>query len=54
MREGACIGDYDTGLDIEVDPQHCRFGSSKSDFALEAVVECRTPEPECFRVVGLR
>jgi len=26
---------YDaTALDIEVDPQHCRFGSLKSDFAL--------------------
>jgi hypothetical protein len=27
---------YDaTALDIEVDPQRCRFGSRKSDFALQ-------------------
>ena len=39
---------------IEVDPQRCRFVSRKSDFALQAVVECRALEPECFRVVGLR
>ena len=45
---------YATALDIEVDPQRCCFGSRKSDFALQAVVECRAREPECFRVVGLR
>jgi hypothetical protein len=29
---------YDTtALDIEVDPQRCRFGSRKSDFALQAL-----------------
>jgi hypothetical protein len=33
---------YDaTSLDIEV---HCRVGSRKSDFALQALVECRTLE----------
>ena len=32
---------YDTALDIEVDPQRCCFGSRQSDFALQAVVECR-------------
>ena len=33
---------YDaTALDIEVDPQRSRFGSRKSDFALQALVECR-------------
>ena len=32
---------YDaTSLDIEVDPQRCRFDSCKSDFALQALVEC--------------
>jgi hypothetical protein len=31
---------YATSLDIEVDPQHCCFGSRQSDFALQAVVEC--------------
>ena len=37
---------YDaTALDIEVDPQRCRFGSRKSDFALQASVECRALEP---------
>ena len=31
---------YDaTALDIEVDPQRCRFGSRNSDFALQALVE---------------
>jgi len=41
VREGAvhwgCY--YATSLDIEVDLQRCRFGSWKSDFALQAVVE---------------
>ena len=48
---GCC---YATALDIEVDPQRCCFGSRQSDFALQAVVECRALESECFRVVGLR
>ncbi len=31
---------YDaTALDIEVDPQRCRFDSRKSDFALQALSE---------------
>jgi hypothetical protein len=42
---------YATALDIEVDPQH---GRRQSDFALQAVVECRALEPECFRVDVLR
>jgi hypothetical protein len=33
-------------LDIEVDPQRCRFGNRKSDFALQALVECRALEPK--------
>ena len=33
-------------MDIEVDPQRCRFGSRKSDFALQALVECRELEPK--------
>ena len=38
---------YDTTtLDIEVDPQRCRFGSRKSDFALQSLVECRSLEPK--------
>jgi hypothetical protein len=38
---------YDTtALDIEVDPQRCRFGSRKSDLALQALVECRALEPK--------
>jgi hypothetical protein len=45
---------YATALDIEVDPQGCCFESLQSDFALQAVVECRAIEQECFRVVGLR
>jgi hypothetical protein len=47
-------GYYATALDIEVDPQHCCLGSCQSDFALQAVVECRVLEPECFRVDVLR
>ena len=35
---------------IEVDPQRCRFGSRKSDFALQVLVECRALEPKCFRL----
>ena len=45
---------YATALDIEVDPQRCCLGSRQSDFALQAVVECRALEPECFRVDVLR
>jgi hypothetical protein len=43
--EGKCGGSvhwrgYDvTALDIEVDPQCCHFGSSKSEFALQVLVE---------------
>ncbi len=38
---------YDaTALDIEADPQRCRFGSRKSDFALQALVECSAIEPK--------
>ena len=37
---------YATVLDIEVDPQRCRFGSRKSDFILQALVECRALEPK--------
>jgi hypothetical protein len=38
-------GCYDaTALDIEVDPQRCCLGSCQSDFALQAVVECRALE----------
>jgi hypothetical protein len=38
---------YDAkALDIEVDPQRCRFGSRKSDFALQALVEYRALEPK--------
>jgi hypothetical protein len=42
VREGACIGGATMpALDIEVDPRRCCFGSRQSDFALQAVVECR-------------
>jgi hypothetical protein len=36
VREGACIGaaTNTTALNIEVDPERCRFSSRKSDFAL--------------------
>jgi hypothetical protein len=37
---------YATSLDIEVDPQRCRLGSRKSDFALQTLVECRALEPK--------
>ena len=38
---------YDaTALDIEVDPQRCSFGSRKSDFALQSLVECSALEPK--------
>ena len=40
---GGCY--YATALDIEVDPQRCGLGSCQSDFALQAVVECRALEP---------
>jgi hypothetical protein len=38
---------YDaTALEVEVDPQRCRFGSRKSDFDLQTLVECRAIEPK--------
>jgi hypothetical protein len=40
------IGYDTTALDIEVDPQCRRFGNRKSDFALQALVECRALEPK--------
>ena len=45
---------YATALDIEVDPQRCGLGSCQSDFALQAVVECRALETERVRLVALR
>jgi hypothetical protein len=36
--------EYATALDIKVDPQRCRFGRRESDFALQALVECRALE----------
>jgi hypothetical protein len=40
---------YDTtALDIEVDPQRCRFGSRKSNFALQALVECSGRQTRAF------
>ncbi len=47
---------YVTALDrdIEVDPQRCCLGRRQSNFDLQAVVECRALEPECFRVDVLR
>jgi hypothetical protein len=39
-----------TDLDIEVDPQRCCLGSCQSDFALQAVVECRALETERVRL----
>ena len=40
---------YDaTALDIEIDPQRCRFGSRKSNFALQA----KPPEAVCVRLVA--
>ena len=40
---------YATALDIEVDPQRCCLGSCQSDFALQAVVECRALETDGTR-----
>jgi len=38
---------YATALDIEVDPQRCRFGSRKSDFALQAPLALSASVPPC-------
>ncbi len=62
MQKGSARGSvhwgcyYATALDIEVDPQRGRFGSRKSDFALQALVECRALEPcvDCFFFSGHR
>ena len=44
---------YATALDIEVDPQRRCFGSRKSDFALQRLVECRAFETKRVRLVAL-
>jgi hypothetical protein len=56
VQEGAYIGGcyYATTLDIEVDPHRCWFGSCKSDFALQAAVECITVETDQFWVVAFQ
>ena len=51
---GLLLPYYATVLDIEVDPQRCCLGSCQSDFALQAVVECRALETERVRLVALR
>jgi hypothetical protein len=43
-------GDYATAVDIEVDPQRCRFGLSQSDFALQSLLEGRAAKAEFVRV----
>ena len=43
---------YATALDIEVDPQRCCLGSCQSDFALQAVVECRALEKALARMLA--
>jgi hypothetical protein len=45
---------YDTALDIEVDPQHSRFGCCQSNFALQGLVECSALETKRVRVVALQ
>ena len=49
---GCCY--YDTAMDIEVDPQRCRFVSRKSDFALQVLVEYSALELKLFRLIALR
>ena len=36
---------------IEVNPQRRRFGRRESDFALQALIECRAAKTELVRVV---
>ena len=33
--------DNATSVDVEIDPRHRRLGRSQTDFALQAIVECR-------------
>ena len=53
-QKGSARGSVYWGCYYEVDPQRCCLGRRQSDFALQAVVECRALEPECFRVDVLR
>ena len=46
--------DYATAVDVEVNPQRCGLGRRESDFALQALVECRAAKTEHVRVVALR
>jgi hypothetical protein len=43
-----------TALIIEVDPQRRRFGRRESDFAPQALIECRAAKTEHVRVFLLR
>jgi len=33
--------DHATSVDVEIDPHRRRLGRSQTDFALQAIVECR-------------
>ncbi len=56
MREGACIGDA-TMLQpwtLRLTRNAAALAAASPTLALQAVVECRALEPECFRVDVLR
>jgi hypothetical protein len=56
LKKGSARGgvywgcDYDTSVDVEVDPQRRRFGRRESDFALQRLEECRALESDVLKL----
>ena len=42
-----------TPVDVEIDPHRRRLGRRQTDFALQAIVECRRKRNESHSVVAL-
>ena len=40
-----------TSVDVEIDPHCRRLGRSQTDFALQAIVECRAAKAKCVAVL---
>ena len=44
-------GDNATSVDVEIDPHRRRLGRSQTDFALQAIVECRAAKAKRVAVL---
>ena len=48
---GVDRSDNATSVDVEIDPHHRRPGRSQTDFALQAIVECRAAKAKRVAVL---